>query len=347
MTLTKVKSRRPSSDTRKRHGKHHRHSHDYLKAYWPYLPMLSILMFGFAANTWLSHLHRDVLGYATDMSVQSLFDDTNVQRADNHEKAFALDDKLTTAAQNKANDMATRDYWSHNTPDGKTPWTFITAAGYDYQAAGENLAYGFATATDTITGWMNSPEHRANILNASFHDVGFGIVNIPDYQNSGPETLVVAMYGSVTTVPVTVPVPVATTQSTLRTEDHHTTATAKSAAPKPTTKQPSAAVTAEPADVTPSPTTQSTPQSSDTLEPAPQRISRIQLVSSSTDMNTLAVGMFGIATLGFVLLRHGLAWRKVLIRGERFALHHPMLDVTAATILSIAIILSHTAGLIR
>jgi hypothetical protein len=71
--------------------------------------------------------------------------------------------------------MAARDYWSHNTPDGQTPWSFITAAGYNYQTAGENLAYGFSTASDTVTGWMNSTEHRANILNGKFKELGVGV----------------------------------------------------------------------------------------------------------------------------------------------------------------------------
>ena len=344
MTLTKSKPKQPTRDSRRRTGHHHRHSHDYLKAYWPYLPIVSILLFGFVANNWLSHIHRDVLGYATDMSVQTLLDDTNTQRTDNNVKELSLNSKLTAAAQNKANDMAARDYWSHNTPDGKTPWTFITAAGYNYQTAGENLAYGFATATDTVTGWMNSPEHRANILNASFHDVGFGFVNIANYQDSGPETLVVAMYGTLASTPSTpVPAPVATTTPTSSHPTSQPGSQAK-AQPKRTAQAPTPITTTTPASEKPAATEQS---QNDTLEPSQQRISRIQLVSNNTNMNTLAVSMFGIAALGFVLLRHGLAWRKVLVRGEALILHHPMLDITAATVTSVVVILSHTAGLIR
>src|SRR5690242_18994647 len=108
MTLTKSKPKQPTKDSRRRTGRHHRHSHDYLKAYWPYLPIVSILVFGFVANNWLSHLHRDVLGYATDMSVQTLLDDTNTQRTDNNVKELKLNSKLAAAAQNKANDMAAR-----------------------------------------------------------------------------------------------------------------------------------------------------------------------------------------------------------------------------------------------
>lgn len=337
MTLTKVKPKRPTRETRQRAGRHHRHSHDYLKTYWPYLPVVAILSVGVIANSWLGQLNRSVLGYATDMSAQSLLDDTNTQRSQNGEAALNINAALNTAAQNKANDMAARDYWSHNTPDGQTPWTFITGAGYNYQYAGENLAYGFATADDTITGWMNSPEHRANILSTNYHDVGFGIINIPDYQGTGPETLVVAMYGSLASVPVaaTTPKPAAVTPAPVQ-QPAPTPAPAQTPTPAPTP-----IATTKPAAV------QNTPKSTDTVEPSQQHISRIQLVSSNTPMSTLAISMFGLAAFGFFILRHSWAWRKVLVRGEAFVLHHPLLDVSAVTFISLSIILSHTAGLIR
>lgn len=338
MTLTKAKPKRPTRESRQRAGHHHRHSHDYLKTYWPYLPVAAILTVGVVANSFLGHLNRSVLGYATDMSVQSLLDDTNTQRTQNGEGTLSINAELNTAAQNKANDMAARDYWSHNTPDGQTPWTFITAAGYNYQYAGENLAYGFDTAADTITGWMNSSEHRANILNINYHDVGFGVINIPDYQGTGPETLVVAMYGTLASVPVaaTTPKPVVAKPAPVQ---------QPAATPAPV-QTPTPALAPTPIATT-KPATASTPKSSDTLEPSQQRISRIQLVSSNTPINTLAVSMFGLAAFGFFILRHGLAWRKVLVRGEAFVLHHPMLDISAVTFISLSIILSHTAGLIR
>jgi len=196
MTLTKTKPRRTTKADQQRVGHHHHRSNHYLKTYWPYLPVIVIISAGFAANTWLSGLHKNVLGYATDMSVSSLLADTNSQRTGHNESALSLNAELDKAAQAKADDMAARNYWSHLTPDGKTPWSFITASGYDYRTAGENLAYGFSTASSVITGWMNSPEHRANLLGNSYHDVGFGIANIPDYQHNGPQTLIVALYAS-------------------------------------------------------------------------------------------------------------------------------------------------------
>src|SRR6185369_9999820 len=105
-----------------------------------------------------------------------------------------LNDQLAAAAQAKANDMARRGYWSHVTPDGKQPWSFVEASGYQYEAAGENLAYGFGSSDEVMTAWMHSPEHRANILNSVYQDVGFATANVPNYRGTGPETIVVAMY---------------------------------------------------------------------------------------------------------------------------------------------------------
>ncbi len=199
---------KPTAHHKKRQGAHHRHSKNYLKAYWPYIPMLGIVGLGIAINSfWYGQ--QQVLGAHNDYSSNSLLNLTNATRSKAEEPALTLSPQLTAAAQAKANDMVSHDYWSHNSPDGQTPWTFITAAGYNYQLAGENLAYGFTNASATVTGWMNSPEHRANILNAQYQNVGFGIASSPNFQGKGPVTVVVAEYaepvGSVANITFTVP----------------------------------------------------------------------------------------------------------------------------------------------
>lgn len=191
MTLV-TKPKRNTRHHKKRGGKHHRHSDHYLKTYWPYIPMLLVVGFGLLVNSLWSQ--AGVLGADSNFTSAALLSSTNVQRAADHESDLNLNQQLTAAAQAKANDMVQKDYWAHNSPDGKTPWTFINAAGYSYQMAGENLAFGFDNASDTIAGWMNSPTHRANILNASYKDVGFGVASSPNYQGHGPETIVVAEY---------------------------------------------------------------------------------------------------------------------------------------------------------
>ncbi len=189
---------KPTAHDRKRQAGHHRHSKPYLKTYWPYLPMLLIIGLGIVINSALA-APRHVLGATSDFSQATLLDATNAARSSDNEAALTVDPELTNAAEAKATDMATNNYWSHNSPDGKTPWTFITAAGYSYSLAGENLAYGFGDASSTIRGWMNSSEHRANILNADYQNVGFGVASVPNYLGKGPAVIVVAEYGQPST----------------------------------------------------------------------------------------------------------------------------------------------------
>lgn len=155
--------------------------------------MLLVVGIGLVVNVVWSN--AAVLGTKSDYSNLSLLNQTNQRRADQNEQSLTIDPELTAAAQAKANDMVAHDYWAHNSPDGKTPWSFINAAGYQYQKAGENLAYGFSSAADAVAGWMNSPEHRANILDASYQNVGFGVATSPNFQNTGPQTIIVAEYG--------------------------------------------------------------------------------------------------------------------------------------------------------
>lgn len=195
MTLTKPKQVRRPANHHKRKGQHHRQSKHYAKSYWPYLPVFAVLGLGMFLNSLITRQHHSVLGYATNVSAQVLLADTNGERTSHHQAALQLSKQLTAAAQAKANDMAQRNYWSHVTPDGKQPWSFITAANYQYEAAGENLAYGFGSSDQIITAWMHSAEHRANILNPDYQDVGFATANVSNYQGTGPETVIVALYG--------------------------------------------------------------------------------------------------------------------------------------------------------
>jgi hypothetical protein len=175
-----------------------RHTKRFLKAYAPYLPLLVIVGFGLFISTTsnFKRLNSNVLSYATNMTDDGLLDATNAARAENGLKPLSHNSVLDKAAQAKAEDMAARNYWAHNTPDGKEPWIFIDQAGYRYYKAAENLAYGFDNSAGAVVGWMNSPSHRANILDNDLKEVGFGVINMPNYQGKGPETIVVAMYGS-------------------------------------------------------------------------------------------------------------------------------------------------------
>ncbi|MFI6417324.1 CAP domain-containing protein [Streptomyces sp. NPDC050842] len=82
---------------------------------------------------------------------------------------------LTKAAQGHSEDMAARDFFDHTNPDGDGPGERVTAAGYPWSTYGENIAMGQSTPEDVMDSWMNSPGHRANILNCSFKEIGIGI----------------------------------------------------------------------------------------------------------------------------------------------------------------------------
>ncbi|MEU9667416.1 sigma-70 family RNA polymerase sigma factor [Streptomyces bobili] len=85
------------------------------------------------------------------------------------------DAKLRSAALNHSEDMDARDFFDHTNPDGTDPGQRITAAGYSWSTYGENIAKGQQSAESVMTSWMNSPGHRANILNCDFKNIGVGI----------------------------------------------------------------------------------------------------------------------------------------------------------------------------
>lgn len=148
-----------------------------------------------------------VLGAKTDVTSNQLLAATNQERNSNGEGRLAIDERLSKAAELKANDMFAQQYWAHTAPSGTTPWKWFEDSQYMYQNAGENLAKGFRTSSGVVTAWMNSPEHRENLLNNSYKDVGFAVKS--GELNGEKTTLVVALYGNpatskVATTPQTV-----------------------------------------------------------------------------------------------------------------------------------------------
>lgn len=193
--MTKQKSKIVSKHPLQRRTTFKKHTKKYTKVYAPYLPAIIGLVIGAVfLFPGASKNSGSVLSYATSTNSNSLLHETNDERTGNGLGRLEIDKALSSAAQAKAQDMASRNYWSHVTPDGKQPWYFINKYGYDYSEASENLAYGFTSGKDTVSGWMNSPEHRKAMLNPDISEVGFGIANSIDYQGHGPETIVVALY---------------------------------------------------------------------------------------------------------------------------------------------------------
>jgi uncharacterized protein YkwD len=86
--------------------------------------------------------------------------------------ALAASDQLNRSAQGWTNTMVRTGRFTHG--PGDTFAKRISAAGYDWQAAGENIATGYPTPGSVVNGWMASTDHCRNILNPSFRDVGIG-----------------------------------------------------------------------------------------------------------------------------------------------------------------------------
>lgn len=136
----------------------------------------------------------DVLGFATDINTEKLLNLTNLARVQDGLNPLKLDLDLSRAAQAKANDMFSKNYWAHNAPDGTTPWYFINNSNYKYLYAGENLARDFNNSEGVVAAWMVSVSHKDNLLRKEYQDIGFAVVNGKLF---GEETtLVVQMFGS-------------------------------------------------------------------------------------------------------------------------------------------------------
>lgn len=134
-----------------------------------------------------------VLGDQASISTAALLEGTNDARQTQGLHGLRLNQKLNQAAYLKGKDMFTEQYWAHVSPTGTKPWKWFADAGYNYSEAGENLAKNFRTAEATTTAWLNSPEHRANILDPHYKDVGFAVVS--GTLHDQPTTIVVALYG--------------------------------------------------------------------------------------------------------------------------------------------------------
>jgi hypothetical protein len=181
----------------------------FVHLFWPHrsnnlrpkilhLPSLTVLLalfaFAHAGIGWVQKVRPDILGYASQIPVETIVSLTNSERAKYNLPQLQNNAQLADAARRKASDMFANNYWAHYSPTGVKPWYFINAAGYTYLHAGENLARDFSDPDSVINAWMNSPTHRDNVLSPKYQDIGVAVV---DGQLNGVETtLVVQMFGT-------------------------------------------------------------------------------------------------------------------------------------------------------
>lgn len=161
----------------------------------------------------------------------------NLERTQRFIPSLTANNKLITAASGKAGDMLARSYFAHVDPDGNYVWPRIETAGYTpYLTLGENLAMDFNSAGAVVDAWMNSPTHRANIVNEKFQDQGLASI-AGAYEPNHDTIMVVSLFGALyqtTKTPATPPTPAPTPPKTTITPPPATpTSPSKTPTPSP------------------------------------------------------------------------------------------------------------------
>jgi len=114
--------------------------------------------------------------FFADVSKTVIISLINKERTENNLPLLKENMLLNQAAELKANDMFANEYFDHESPSGIIPWHWFEKAGYNYNAAGENLAIGFLDSDELYEAWYDSPSHKANLLNSKYNETGIAIV---------------------------------------------------------------------------------------------------------------------------------------------------------------------------
>jgi uncharacterized protein YkwD len=123
------------------------------------------------------------LGPGTESAVEAdVVRLVNVQRVQAGCPALTVHPVLVMVARAHSDQMTASGGFKHNGPDGHTPFQRMTAAGYAYSLAAENIAAGQPTPDAVMAAWMASPGHRANILDCRLEQIGVGMVSKPGSQ---------------------------------------------------------------------------------------------------------------------------------------------------------------------
>lgn len=106
---------------------------------------------------------------------ESIIELTNKHRVANNLNSLVENEVLNRAATLKAQDMASKGYFSHKSIEGVSPWYWFKLMGYSFDYSGENLAVLFDTSEDIVNAWMGSVSHRENILGEKYTEIGIGL----------------------------------------------------------------------------------------------------------------------------------------------------------------------------
>lgn len=133
--------------------------------------------------------------HAADLDPDKIIEWTNYYREQESLTKLTINNDLTSAAQSKVQDMFAQQYFEHVSPTGVSPDQLVLSAGYKYKVTGENLALGdFKDEKDLVDAWMNSPGHRANILNPDYIEIGVAS-GLDKFQDRGTTWLSVQEFG--------------------------------------------------------------------------------------------------------------------------------------------------------
>jgi len=144
--------------------------------------------------------------FFAEITKTALIDSTNEERVFSGISSLKENAKLDEAAYLKASDMIEKDYFSHQSPEGISPWYWFNKVGYNYKFAGENLAIGFLDSKEVHQAWMASPSHQKNLLNPNYQETGIAVLK-GDFQ--GSEVVVaVQLFGTPQAPVVTPQVPI-------------------------------------------------------------------------------------------------------------------------------------------
>lgn len=121
------------------------------------------------------------VGYQLSAYEKQVVNLTNQERQKNGLPELKINTTLSKMAHTKSNDMAVHHYFDHTSPTYGSPFDMMKKFGITYRTAGENIAMGQKTPQEVVNGWMNSPGHRANILNKNYTEIGVGFVANGNY----------------------------------------------------------------------------------------------------------------------------------------------------------------------
>lgn len=183
-----------------------------------YLIFFILLQVGFSI---LGYARPGILGISGNINQRTIIELTNIERQKIGLSPVSENDALNKAAELKAQNMFSENYWAHFAPSGKTPWDFILGSGYKFTYAGENLAKNFQSSDEVVKAWMASSTHRDNLLNPNYQDIGIAVLD--GVLNGQKTVLVVEEFGTTQNIAAKPTVDIQGKQITLSKQDYNNT----------------------------------------------------------------------------------------------------------------------------